>query len=291
MPVLVAIASAWLLLAGCSPFVVLNAVAPGKGFSRQTDIAYGALPRQMLDVYLPDTAARRALPVVVFFYGGAWEGGSRDDYRFVGASLAARGVLTVIADYRVYPEVVFPTFIEDAALALAWAQRNAAPLGGNPKRLFVMGHSAGAHIAAMLAMNKGYLSAAQGDPDAVAGFIGLAGPYDFLPLKSRKLKKIFGDPAPRTSQPIDYVTANAPPALLITGATDTTVDPGNSRRLAAALTAAGRMVESRVYPDVGHGRLVGAFSPPLARGAPVLEDVIEFIESYDDRTVSVKARP
>ncbi len=279
-----------MLLAGCSPFVVLNAAAPGKGFSRQTDIAYGALPRQMLDVYLPDTAARRPLPVVVFFYGGAWEGGSRDDYRFVGASLAARGVMTVIADYRVYPEVVFPTFIEDAALALTWAQRNAARLGGNPKRLFVMGHSAGAHIAAMLAMNKDYLSAAQGDPDAVAGLIGLAGPYDFLPLKSRKLKKIFGDPAPRTTQPIDYVTAHAPPALLITGAGDTTVDPGNSRRLAAALTAAGRIVESQIYPDVSHGRLVGAFSPPLARGVPVLEDVIKFIESYDDKTVSVRAR-
>ena len=153
-----------------------------------------------------------------------------------------------------------------------------------------MGHSAGAHIAAMLAMNKGYLSAAQGDPDAVAGLIGLAGPYDFLPLKSRKLKKIFGDPAPRTTQPIDYVTAHAPPALLITGAGDTTVDPGNSRRLAAALTAAGRIVESQIYPDVGHGRLVGAFSPPLARGVPVLEDVMQFIDSYDDKNDSVKTR-
>ena len=266
-------------LAGCSSFALLNAVAPGKGFSRQADIAYGTLPRQKLDVYVPADAVRGPFPVVVFFYGGGWEDGKRKDYRFVGAALASRGVMTIVADYRVYPDVVFPAFLEDAALAVKWAQRHAAQSGGNPKRLFVMGHSAGAHIAAMLAMNKQYLQSAGGDPGEVAGFIGLSGPYDFLPLKSPTLKKIFGDPAPRSTQPIDYVTADAPPALLITGSGDTTVDPGNSRRLAAALTAAGRPVAYRVYPDVGHGRVVAGFSPPLAGGVPVTDDVMRFIDS------------
>lgn len=268
-----------MVLAGCSPFVLLNAMAPGKGFSRQADIAYGALPRQKLDVYVPEGAAKRPFPVVVFFYGGGWEDGTRTDYRFVGAALASRGVLTIVADYRLYPEVVFPAFVEDAALAVKWAQDRATQSGGDPRRLIVMGHSAGAHIAAMLALNGQYLRSAGVRPHAIAGLIGLSGPYDFLPLKSNTLKKIFGDPAPRTTQPIDFVTTDAPPALLITGSDDERVDPGNSQRLAAALTATGRGAEHRVYPDVGHGRVVAGFSPLLARGVPVADDVMRFIDS------------
>ena len=266
-------------LAGCSPFVILNAVAPGKGFSRQADIAYGPLARQQLDLYVPDAAVPRPFPVVVFFYGGGWESGKRKDYRFVGAELATRGVMTIVADYRVFPEVVFPAFIEDGALAVRWAQEHAAESGGNPKRLFLMGHSAGAQIAAMLALNKQYLREAGADPHLIAGLIGLAGPYDFLPLKKATLKKIFGDPAPRSTQPIDFVTADAPPALLVYGSDDTTVDPGNSLRLAAALKSVGRPAEIRVYPGVGHSRVVAGFSPPLARGVPVTDDVMRFIDA------------
>ncbi len=276
---LVALIGACMALAGCSPFVFLNAVAPGKGFYRQASIAYGPLSRQKLDVYVPDAAVKRPFPVVVFFYGGGWESGERKEYRFVGAELATRGVMTIVADYRLYPEVVFPAFVEDAALAVKWAQGHAAESGGDPKRLFLMGHSAGAQIAAMLALNKEYLRAVGANPRAISGLIGLSGPYDFLPLKSAKLKKIFGDPAPRATQPIDFVSAAAPPTLLINGSSDTTVDPGNSRRLAEALKAAGRPVEYRVYPDIGHGRVVAGFSPPLARGVPVTADVMRFIDS------------
>ena len=276
---LVALAGACAALAGCSPFSFLNAVAPGKGFSRQADIAYGPLPRQKLDVYVPDAAVKRPYPVVVFFYGGGWESGKRENYRFVGAALASRGVVTMVADYRLFPEVVFPAFVEDGALAVRWAQDHAAESGGDPKRLFLMGHSAGAQIAAMLALNKQYLQAAGADPHLIAGLIGLSGPYDFLPLKSATLKKIFGDPAPRATQPIDFVTADAPPTLLINGSDDTTVDPGNSRRLSAALKSVGRPVEHRVYAGVGHVRVVAGFSPALARGVPVTDDVMRFIDS------------
>jgi acetyl esterase/lipase len=142
-----------------------------------------------------------------------------------------------------------------------------------------MGHSAGAQIAAMLALNKQYLQAAGADPDLIAGLIELSGPYDFLPLKSTKLKKIFGDPAPRSTQPIDFVTADAPPTLLVYGSDDTRVDPGNSLRLAAALKSVGRPVECRVYPGVGHSRVVAGFSPPLARDVPIMADVMRFIDS------------
>lgn len=276
---IVALAGACMGLAGCSPFVILNAVAPGKGFVKQADVAYGPLPRQKLDIYVPDATVPRPFPVVVFFYGGGWESGKRKDYRFVGAELATRGVMTIVTDYRVFPEVVFPAFIEDGALAVKWAQEHAAQSGGNPNRLFLMGHSAGAQIAAMLALNKQYLRAAGADPHFIAGLIGLAGPYDFLPLKKATLKKIFGDPAPRSTQPIDFVTADAPPALLVYGSDDTTVDPGNSLRLAAALKSVGRPAEIRVYPGVGHSRVVAGFSPPLARGVPVTDDVMRFIDA------------
>lgn len=276
---LVALVCACTALAGCSPFAFQNAAAPGKELSGQADVAYGPLSRQKLDVYVPDAAVARPYPVVVFFYGGGWESGQRKDDRFVGAELATRGVVTIVADYRLYPEVVFPAFVEDAALAVKWAQDRAGELGGNPKRLFLMGHSARAQIAAMLALNDKYLRAAGANPRAISGLIGLSGPYDFLPLKSATLKKIFGDPALRATQPIEFVSAGAPPTLLINGSSDTTVDPGNSRRLAAALKAAGRPVEYRVYSDIGHGRVVAGFSPPLARGVPVVDDVMRFIDS------------
>lgn len=278
------------MLAGCSPFVFLNATAPGNGFSSRHDISYGGLARQKLDIYVPQAAAAQPFPVVVFFYGGGWEEGTRADYRFVGAALASRGVLTVIADYRLYPEVVFPTFLDDAALAVKWTQQHAADYAGAPQRLFLMGHSAGAHIAAMLAINEQYLYNAGADPQAIAGLIGLSGPYDFLPLKSPTLKKIFGDPAPRTTQPIDFVTRDAPPALLITGADDDTVNPGNSRRLAAKLEAAGRPVQQRVYAGVGHGRVVAAFAPPLSYGVPVTQDVLRFIMRADPGASSAVPR-
>jgi acetyl esterase/lipase len=274
-----ALLGACIALAGCSPFVFLNAAAPDDGVSRQAGIAYGPLPRQKLDVYVPGDRAPRPVPAVVFFYGGGWEKGNREEYRFVGAALASRGVMTLVADYRVYPQVVFPEFVQDAALAVKWAQDHVAQSGGDPKRLFLMGHSAGAHIAAMLALNGQYLLEAGADPGAIAGLIGLAGPYDFLPLKSATLKKIFGDPAPRATQPIDFVSGQAPPTLLINGSADTTVNPGNSTRLAAALKAAGRPVEHRVYPDIGHARIVAGFSAPLSNGVPVTDDVLHFIDS------------
>jgi acetyl esterase/lipase len=269
-------ATVLMAVAGCSPFPFLNAVAPGKGYTVQTGIAYGSLPRQKLDLYLPPPAAIRA-PVVIFFYGGGWEEGSRGEYRFVGSALAAKGIAVAIPDYRVYPEVVFPSFIEDGALAAKWVQDHAGEFGADPQRLYLMGHSAGAHIAAMLSLNGKYLEAAGADRRAVAGLIGLSGPYDFLPLKSARLKEIFGDPAPRLTQPIEFVDSGAPPALLVTGSADETVNPGNSKRLAETLRASGVKVEYRVYPDIGHGRTIAAFSRPLSAGVPVMEEVVEFI--------------
>ena len=242
------------------------------------DLAYGATPRLKLDIYAPATRDKEQFAIVVFFYGGGWESGDRSLYRFVGASLAAQGVVTVVPDYRVYPEVRFPAFMDDAAQAVAWAHAHAADFGGDPQRLFLMGHSAGGQIATLLALDGRYLRNAGIEPEAITGVVGLAGPYDFLPLRDPTLKTIFGAESdwPR-SQPIDFVTRGAPKMLLLAGDDDDTVDPGNSRRLAARLQAAGDDVRLIIYPRIGHKTLIGALADPLTFLAPVRNDLLSFI--------------
>jgi acetyl esterase/lipase len=209
-------------------------------------------------------------------------------YRFVGAALAKRGVVTVVPDYRLYPEARFPAFMEDAAAAVAWTLGHAASFGGDSRHIFFMGHSAGAQIATLLALDTHYLRAAGADPSTIAGVIGLSGPYDFLPLTSPALKAIFGpEETWPLSQPIDFVTPSAPPMLLATGDSDDTVRPGNTERLAARLRLANVDVVERHYPDLGHELAIGAFASPLAFFAPVRHDVLQFIADHH----SMKHRP
>jgi acetyl esterase/lipase len=268
-----------LLASACSPVAVLNALSPTSGIVEQSDIAYAPGPRHALDVYAPATGkAAPGHPVVVFLYGGNWDDGDRGIYRFVGAELAARGVVAIIPDYRIYPEVVFPAFMEDAAQAVVWARDHAAHYGGDPKHLFVMGHSAGGQIATLLALDGAYLKTAGMSTHELTGVIGLAGPYDFLPLHDETLKTIFGpEPQRPRSQPINYVTPGAPPMLLIAGSSDDTVDPGNTTRLAARLRSAGDEVTATIYPSVGHKQLIAAFASTLGFLAPVRRDVLAFI--------------
>lgn len=232
----------------------------------------------MLDVYQPVGAAAPA-PVVVFFYGGNWKSGNRSDYLFAGAALASRGLVAVVPDYRLYPEVRFPEFLQDCALAVRWTLEQAALYGGDPGRVFLMGHSAGAYNAAMLALNGAYLRAAGAGPARIAGLIGLAGPYDFLPLTGETTKAVFGFPhTPPETQPIQFATAEAPPALLITVKQDDTVDPANSARLAARLRNQGVLVRERTYTGLGHASLIGALAPPLSAVRPLLDEVASFVK-------------
>jgi acetyl esterase/lipase len=266
------------LVAGCSAFAFVNDAAPADTYRRTTGIAYGSHERQRLDVYVPAQGAERA-PVVVFFYGGAWRTGSRSDYLFVGEALASRGIVAVVADYRLYPEVRFPEFVNDSAQAVAWTLANVDRFGGDPQRVFVMGHSAGAYNAAMVALAPRYLAAAAGAPaPGLRGFVGISGPYDFLPLRGQTLRAVFGypDTSPDT-QPINAVTSAAPPALLLTPASDGVVSPANTARLAERLRNAGVPVEEVMYDGVGHRSIVGAFAAPLRGLAPVLDDVSRFV--------------
>lgn len=268
-----------ILLHACQPFGTLNALAPSAGITFTRDVPYASGERHTLDVYSPTRTAEPA-PVIVFFYGGGWETGNKAMYRFVGAALAARGIVVVIPDYRLYPAVQFPAFVQDAAAAVAWVHVNAKHFGGDRRRLFLMGHSAGAQIATLLALNPEYLRAAglprQGD---VCGVIGLAGPYDFLPFDAA-LQAVFGpaDNWPR-SQPINYVTAEAPPMLLLVGGSDGTVNPGNTLRLAARLHAAGAQVESDVYRGVTHMAIIASIADSLTFLAPTREATLNFVNA------------
>lgn len=262
--------------AACSPVNILNRLSPDRRVAE--GVPYGDGPRQRLDIYAPDAAGGPA-PVVVFFYGGNWDSGDRADYRFVGASLAQRGCVAIVPDYRLYPEVRFPTFLQDCARAVAWARANAARWGGDPRRIFVMGHSAGAYNAAMLGLDAEFLAAGGLEPRRdLAGVIGIAGPYDFLPLRSPRLMDLFGpeETRPRT-QPITYADRAGPPMLLLHGGADTLVEPGNTIRLAERIRRHGGFVEQRIYPDLGHQLIAGALSGTLRLLAPTLRDSLAFI--------------
>ena len=276
-----------LALGACTPLATLNALAATDSHTRVTDVAYGALPRQRLDLYRPAAVAPLGgWPVVVFFYGGSWNSGDRAQYGFVGAALASRGMLALVADYRLYPEVRFPSFLADSAQALAWGLSHAAEQGGNPRRVFVMGHSAGGYNAAMLALDARWLAATGHAPRELAGFIGLAGAYDFLPMTNRDAQPVFFHPDyPPDTQPIAFASAAAPRSFLAAGRTDARVDPErNTAALAARLAGAGVPVSLHRYERVNHVTLIGAFGLPLRWLAPVLDDVAGFVRDTPQAT-------
>jgi acetyl esterase/lipase len=276
-PVSIALALYAAVLAGCSPAAILNATVSADGVSIDRGIAYGNGTRRRLDVYRSSDAAGPR-PLVVFLYGGSWRNGDRGIYGFVAVPLAARGAVVVVPDYRLYPEVTFPDFLDDNAQAVAWAVAHAAELGADPRRVFIVGHSAGAYNAAMLAVDPRWLTRAGLDRAQIAGVAGLAGPYDFLPMTDPDILPVFApvDDGP-ASQPVNYVDGRNPPLLLLAGDMDTIVRPANTRSLAARVAAAGGAVQSKIYPDLGHIGIVTAFAPLFSRRAPVLDDVWRFI--------------
>lgn len=229
-----------------------------------------------LDVYAPKGTF--AAPVVVFFYGGSWEDGKRRWYRYVGDALASNGIVTMIPDYRKFPEVRFPAFMHDAARAVAWAAAHAREFGGDPGRLFVMGHSAGGQIAALLAADKRYLAAVGMRPRDLAGMIGLAGAYAFLPFVEDE-PQIFGDDAHGRydSQPVNFVDGDEPPMLLLQGADDGEVPPSNAEAMAERAEAMDGDAVLKIYPGVGHSSILLSLARGHASELPTLDDILAFI--------------
>jgi len=276
-----------LALARCAPVDVLNAITPTGGVTMTQDIAYGDADRQKLDIYQPDDRAHH--PVIMFIYGGAWNSGSKSMYPFVAATLARRGNIVVVPDYRLYPKVKYPVFLRDCAKAFAWTVAHAASLRGDGS-IFLMGHSAGAYNAAMLALDAPLLEAAGTSPSRIAGFIGLAGPYDFLPIVDPDVIAVFETRDNPATQPVNYVTANAPPMFLAAGARDTTVRPQNTLSLAAHVNKVGSYALVKIYPGLSHIGLILAIAPAFQWTAPLVADIEAFIRAQTGQNAAAMAQ-
>lgn len=263
-----------ILLAGCSPLRAFDAFVPKDAEARMVarDQAFGPGKRGTLDLYAP-RGGGKDLPVIVFFYGGSWNSGDKESYGFAGRALAAKGFLVAVPDYRIVPEARFPAFLEDGAAAVKWVRANAARFGGDPARIVLSGHSAGAYNATMLALDPKWLGA---DRAAVKGLAALAGPYDF-PIDTPVTFAAFGaDSDPAAHQPIRFASGDDPPALLLSGAKDEIVLPSQATGMAIALTDAGARAEAVVYPGIGHVGLMTALARPFRGKAPVLDDLARF---------------
>jgi acetyl esterase/lipase len=274
------------LLAGCASvqplyFHAINSAVPTGG---SQSLVYDVANSLSLDVYRARGAPGPA-PVVLFFYGGTWRDGQRDYYRFVGEALARNGVTVLVPDYRKAPAHVFPEFMEDAASVAAWAKAHAAEYGGDPARIHLMGHSAGAQMAALLATDPRYLARWRLRPRDFASVIGLSGAYDFLPIRERKVRQVFPDPARwPDSQPVNFVDGDEPPFLLLHGLSDRRVWQQNSERLAALLQAAGEPVTLKLIPRTGHIAMVNGFRSP--RFSPALAETLAWINGGEAQAIA-----
>jgi len=281
-----------LTLAGCADvfFAVVDSTADTRNLSERRGIVFDASHALALDAYVPKNTVDA--PVVVFFYGGSWENGKRHWYGYVGDALASHGVLVLIPDYRKFPDVHFPAFMHDAANAVAWAREHAAEFGGDPKRLFVMGHSTGGQIAALLAVDKRYLNTVGMQPHDLAGMIGVAGAYAFLPFVEDE-PEIFGDTAQGRydSQPINFIDGDEPPMLLLQGTRDDVVPPSNAEVMAERAHAMQAIARLKLYPEIGHASIILAFARERTSRAPVLADTLAFIaDPLDSTTITISPR-
>ena len=284
-----AIALSALLLCGCADlfYATIGGLGAAHGVAATPGLEFDPEHHLSLDVYAPKTAD--AAPVVVFFYGGSWEGGKRRWYRYVGDSLASNGIVAIVPDYRKFPDVRFPEFMRDAARAVAWARDHAREFGGDPKRLFVMGHSAGGQIAALLAADKRYLAEVDMRPRDLRGMIGLAGAYAFLPFVDNE-PQIFGDdPGGRyDSQPINFIDGDEPPMLLLQGTDDDEVPQHNAEVVAERAQAMDGTAVLKLYPGVGHSSILLSFARGDASQVPALRDTLDFIAHPPVASATVK---
>ncbi len=280
-----------LLLSACSGQQLVNDLTSDKGYRLSSNVGFDSTTGLKLDVYAPANAINA--PVVVFFYGGRWTEGRKEDYKFVGQALAARGMVAVIPDYRLYPQVRYPKFLQDNARAVRWTREQIGQYGGDPGKIVLMGHSSGAYNAAMLTLNPELLKAVGGDRTWIRGTIGLAGPYDFLPITDPDLRDIFGAPENYDqTQPVLYPDGKNPPMLLMHGQDDNIVFAKNSESLAARIQQANGPVETVIYPKMSHRKIIASVATSsVVQFAVGQSDVAYYINDFVKRTTSASARP
>lgn len=266
-------------LARRDPLAAIDLLTPREGSRSIPDIDYGPHGGQKADLHLPDPPRTSQMAGVVFFHGGRWSYGCREEYRFVAHALATRGHAVMVCDYRKYPSVRFPAFVEDAAAATAWALRHLPDHGVDPDLIFLMGHSAGAHMAALATMDRRYAEVHGTQPDSLAGLVLISGPFDFYPIRGAELREIFGpEQGHPETQPMRFVRRGLPPMLLLHGRRDRTVSPSSSARMASAVRAQGVEAHAIFYDHLAHTNILTGLSAkvgPLV--APILRDIEEFI--------------
>jgi acetyl esterase/lipase len=267
------------LFSSCQPFGLINLLVPRSGYDLHRGLAYGPDPRQRLDIYVPH-GLKGPAPVLLFFYGGSWQSGNRGDYRAFGQAFASAGIVTVVADYRLYPQVKYPGFVEDAAGALAWLHAHGRDYGGDGARIFVSGHSAGAYNAVMLASEPKFIARHGGSLDWIKGVIGIAGPYNFLPMRDPAYIDMFHGANNQDSMPVHHVTGARPPMLLVTGTQDATVAPHNSDDMAAKLEHFASAVRVIRYPGIGHTGVILSLVPGFRGTTRLRQDMLDFIHSH-----------
>ncbi len=268
-------------LTGCSPLYIVNTISTENDYITIFDERYGNEQRQQLDIYMPESIVAGS-PVVVFFYGGSWKRGEKGNYAFVGHSLSSKGFITVIPDYRLYPDVTFPTFVEDGAKVLAWVSEHLVQAHNG---VVVMGHSAGAHTAALLALDKSYLEVTEQPSSIISGMIGLAGPYGFNPMKYRSTRPIFAEvESIEKTMPITFACSEKLPLLLIHGLDDRVVIPENSRELKRRAYACAGNVKYVELDDIGHYSILLGLSNSFLADDAIQSSIEIFLQSLSQQS-------
>lgn len=261
-----------------SPFNIKEAV--DAGVRRHANLPYADGERKKLDIYRPEDTSGGPAPVVMFIYGGGWQAGDRFEYEFVGRALAANGFVAVVPDYRLFPEVKYPEFLEDNAQAMKWIEDNIAGYGGDRNRFFVAGHSAGAYNSVMLGLD-GAFRQEYGVTMPIRAIAGISGPYNFYPFEYGEVRSVFGEaPNPEGTQPVNLVSAESPPMLLVSGTNDPIVRRQNTEAMAQRLRAQGVWVTEKYYEGAGHLEPVIAMGQLMRWRMPVLKDVVDFFQTF-----------
>ncbi|EGN75454.1 esterase/lipase [Idiomarina sp. A28L] len=267
------------LLSACQPLTVLNSVVPAGAYSLESDIDYGSDARQSMDLYLPADGHYNE-HVLVFVYGGAWDQGSKEQFEFVGQAFARLGYITLIPNYRLYPDAEFPAFVSDVAMAIG-EMRNHLPKSCNlGSSIILAGHSAGAHTAALLAADNQYLNQNNAGDIEIAALLALSGPYD-LPLDHERVREKFGQVEGNEANPIALATANMPPTLLIHGEADTVAEPAHAEKFQARLEELGVPVTMHLYSSTRHASVVASLASPLRFLTPVYADIQAYLEERE----------
>ena len=270
-----------------SALAIVNGITSNGGIGVSKDILYGDEPLQDLDIYYPkplaqamktNTTIKQDYPMVVFVHGGSWESGSKEEYAFVGQSLAQAGYVTAVINYRKAPEHVYPDYVKDTAQAIAWSINNAPSLHADPKRLAVIGHSAGAFNAVAAVANEDFLAPYGIKPKDITAVVGIAGPYSYDFRKFDSATAFAADATPDEVMPDRQIKGEQPPYLLLTAEKDKVVYATNTIKMTKALQEAGVTVENGEIKGASHATSIGAMAPPLRWVNDVRAQVLTYLD-------------